>query len=1312
MRHFAKSIRSPLAAAAWLLLLGSASRALAVPVITTTSPLPSSTAGIAYSQMLMATGAPPFNWTIIAGALPSGLALTAGTGLISGTPTPAATFNFTVQVTDASATSATRAFSLTINPALAITTPSPLAPGTAGTPLSRILTATGGTAPLGWSIIGGALPAGLSINSLTGLISGTPTMSGSFPFTVRVNDSVSGSANRAFTLTINPPPAITTAAALSAGTVGTAYTRPPLAATGGTPPLSWSVSVGSLPTGLTLNAGTGQISGTPLAAGTFNFTARVTDSLAAAATRDFTLTINPALLITTGSPLPGGTAGRAYSQSLAATGGTLPLSWSISSGSLPPGLTLNPASGLISGTPTTPGGFSFNARVTDSVMASATRSYTLAISAAPAITTTSPLGPGTATAPYSTTLAATGGTPPLTWSITSGSLPAGLTLTAGTGLIGGTPTTAGMSSFTAQVTDSLGASASRAFSLTINNALAITTTSPLVNGVVGSLYSQTLTASGGTLPLSWAITAGTLPAGLGLNAGAGQISGTPIGPGVFTFTARVGDSASASATRVFTLTIQTAPSILTVTLPNWTVGTLYSQGLAATGGTPPYTWSVNVSTLPPGLGLSPSGAVSGTPLIVGVFNFAVQVVDAATLASTRAFSIVISPPPSISTGAALLGGVVGAPYAQTLIVVGGTPLFTWSVAGGSLPPGLGLNSSTGTIGGTPSSAGSFGFTIQATDAALVTTSKAFTLAVTSTLTVTTAPALPGGTAGVLYSQSLGAAGGTPPYVWSVASGSPPAGLTLNPSTGVLSGSPSAAGSFSFTIQVADSASVTATRLFTVSIASSLTIVTAPSLGGGTVGIAYSQDLVAAGGTPPYIWSIIAGALPAGFALNPFTGQINGTSPVSGSFSFTAQVTDSASVTVTKAFTLTIAAGLNIVTAPALPAGTVGVPYSQSLTAAGGTFPYNWSITSGAPPAGLILDGSSGLISGTPAVAGNFSFTVRVADQASVATTKAFILTIVARLTISSAPSLPAGTLAGAYSVTLAAIGGAPPYTWSVISGTLPAGVTLSAGGQLSGSPATAGTFSFTLQVSDSFGATATASYALVVELPPAPVASLTGLADTVEPLQQPRIELALAAGYPVPITGQVTLSFEPDAVVGGDDPAVQFSTGGRVANFGIPANAVRAQFATPDLALQTGSVAGVIRLSVSMQAAGVPLTPPPARAVRIPRAAPVIRSLRVTRTPNGLEATIIGLATPREITEAVFRFIPAADANLQTTQLTVPLGDAARRWYQDTASAPFGSQFRLTQPFTIQGDASAVRSVSVTLSNSQGASQPASADLP
>jgi hypothetical protein len=171
-----------------------------------------------------------------------------------------------------------------------------------------------------------------------------------------------------------------------------------------------------------------------------------------------------------------------------------------------------------------------------------------------------------------------------------------------------------------------------------------------------------------------------------------------------------------------------------------------------------------------------------------------------------------------------------------------------------------------------------------------------------------------------------------------------------------------------------------------------------SLQAGQVGAAYSHMIQATGGTTPYHWSISSGTLPAGLTLSATTGTISGTPTTSGSFAFTAKVTDSTSPTAqtaTKSLTITVASGASPVeiTTSSLPSGQVAVAYSTTLAAIDGISPYKWSITSGALPAGLTLTAGTGAISGSPTTSGTFSFTVHVADSASSPTSASRTLNI-------------------------------------------------------------------------------------------------------------------------------------------------------------------------------------------------------------------------------------------------------------------------------------------------------------------------------
>jgi hypothetical protein len=221
----------------------------------------------------------------------------AASGVISGTPTGSGTSNFTVWVTDANGQSATQALSITVNSTaigLVIITTTALPDGTQNSAYSATLAASGGQTPYSWSLSAGSLPAGLTL-AASGVISGTPTGSGTSNFTVRVTDANGQSAIQALSITVNTaaaPPAITTTS-LPSGAQNSAYSAI-LAASGGQTPYSWSLSSGGLPVGLVLASSTGVISGLPTGSGTSNFTVRVTDANGQSATRALSITISPA----------------------------------------------------------------------------------------------------------------------------------------------------------------------------------------------------------------------------------------------------------------------------------------------------------------------------------------------------------------------------------------------------------------------------------------------------------------------------------------------------------------------------------------------------------------------------------------------------------------------------------------------------------------------------------------------------------------------------------------------------------------------------------------------------------------------------------------------------------------------------------------------------------------------------------------------------------------------------------------------------------------------------------------------------------
>ena len=354
----------------------------------------------------------------------------------------------------------------------------------------------------------------------------------------------------------------------------------------------------------------------------------------------------------------------------------------------------------------------------------------------------------------------------------------------------------------------------------------------------------------------------------------------------------------------------------------------------------------------------------------------------------------VEPGPLTITSTSLLIGVVGQPYADTISGSGGTTPYTWSVAP-TLPAGLSLNPTTGTITSTPlptaTSSRLHIFTLKDTSSPQQQVQKSLTLTVVNpppVLTILTT-SLPNATVPLSYSFPLQASGGSGALTWSLIAGSLPQNFSLNITTGLISGTTSAAstaGTSNFTVRVTDtSGQVDEQPLLITIVFPSAPTITTPSLPDGTVTIAYNKQVQATGGTGALAWTVSVGSLPPLLSLNPTTGVISGTPNTEGTFNFTVKATDTLSLFDTRALSIVVNAAPPplTITTTSLPTGTVGMPYNptvlQTLQATGGTTPYTWSVTP-ALPAPLTLDTSTGEITGTPSAISNTMHTFTVTDS--------------------------------------------------------------------------------------------------------------------------------------------------------------------------------------------------------------------------------------------------------------------------------------------------------------------------------------------
>ena len=453
----------------------------------------------------------------------------------------------------------------------------------------------------------------------------------------------------------------------------------------------------------------------------------------------------------------------------------------MSAGTLPAGLTLDPASGLISGTPTAAGPYSFAVTATDADGRTAA-SPTFAGSVATAVTITSAPPPNpTVGQAYAYPVRAAGGTGAITYAVTAGTLPAGLTLNPNSGVIGGTPTAAGTSPFTVTATDANGASASQQATLVVSTPLTLAPAA-LAPTTRGTPFTQTETTGGGRGPATFAVTAGTLPAGLTLDPTTGVLSGTPTTNGPVNFGITATDADGRTATQSYSGVVVDPLAVSTTGIAPASRGVPYSAPIAATGGRGPATFAVSAGALPAGLALNPTtGVVSGTPTANGPFTFAVTATDAdGRTAVSPTFAGSVTDPLAVATPT-LPTPTKGQPYSQPVTTTGGQGPITFA-ATGTLPPGRTLDPATGVLSGTPTTDGPFGFTVTATDAGGRAAAVTYSEIVSDPLAVTTTAVAPL-TTGQPYSQPIATTGGRGPNVYTLATGALPAGLTLDPNAG-------------------------------------------------------------------------------------------------------------------------------------------------------------------------------------------------------------------------------------------------------------------------------------------------------------------------------------------------------------------------------------------------------------------------------------------------------------------------------------------------------------------------------------------------
>ena len=592
--------------------------------------------GTALSVTFTASGVTTPSYSVTGGALPAGLTLDEQTGKVSGTPTAAGPYAFTLTAKNPTGT-ADLSVSGTVNAA-----PGAITGGAddfvVGTAASGSVAATGTPAP-SYTVAAGALPDGVLLDPVTGSFSGTPTVAGPFAFTVTASNGVGTATTREFTGTVDQAPGWNVAqgwAPQVGSELDVAFTA------NGTPEPGYAVVNGALPDGLVLDAQTGRITGTPTTAGAYSFTLRATNTRG---TDDLMVwgTVVEAPGAITGEPghwIVGTELTTGDDTNALHATGTPAAVYSVTDGALPEGVTLDPTTGSFTGTPTAPGAYDFVVTASNGIGTATTQRFTGIVDAAPVWNAHDTLVLQTGVA-FSSAFTATG-TPTPTYSVAVGALPEGLTLDETTGDITGTPTVPGPYAVTLAASNGIGDPALLELTGIVTDA-PVWVDTQIGKLRVGAAFTDAVAASGTPAP-TYAVTAGTLPSGLSLNALTGDITGLPTAAGAYTFTVTASNGIGDAITHEFSGKIVQSPTRpgdagapkLPVLREGEPVSVDLSTGIASD---PKPTFRVTSGQLPEGLSLDPeTGVLSGTPLHPGVYSFIVTVDNGTDDVLTFAFS--------------------------------------------------------------------------------------------------------------------------------------------------------------------------------------------------------------------------------------------------------------------------------------------------------------------------------------------------------------------------------------------------------------------------------------------------------------------------------------------------------------------------------------------------------------------------------------------------------------------------------------------------------------------------------------------------